>query len=457
MRRVLIIGLDGVGAEVLSDASLADLPNLASLVERGVSGPLRSTVPPITIPAWTSMFSGRDPGELGLYGFRNRATTTYDSMVRADSSSVRFPRLWDHVGMAGGRSLVVGVPQTFPPPHVQGDLISGFDTSGELEQATSSPALAAEVRELVGEYMFDISEFRRAPRSDTLGLLREMTERRLRVMARLLETRPWDLAIYCEIGPDRMHHCFWSDHDPQHPRHAPDSPFRDSIRDYYRLLDKGIGELLARIDRDTAVMVVSDHGAKAMQGGICINDLLRRDGWLVLREEPPGETDLVPSMIDWQRTRAWAYGGYYSRVFLNIRGREPEGIIAPEDAPRVRAELAAHLEKIPLGDGRTIRSQVMFPPEVYRSARGNPPDLMVFYDDLGFRSLGTVGHDEIWQVGNDTGADEANHAWDGIFVWAADGVSSRRDVPADILDIAPTLLAYQGIESPPGLTGRELA
>lgn len=450
--KVLVIGLDGIPSLVLSRDVLADLPNLAGLVARGASGPLISTIPPITVPAWSSMFCGRDPGELGLYGFRNRAQPGYDSMVRADSRSVLFPRLWDHVARVGGRSLVVGVPQTYPPPTVVGDLIAGFDTPTELERAVSSPELGQWVRQIAPNYRFDASDFRNAPRRETLRLLREMTTDRLRVMTRLLRERQWDLAIYCEIGPDRMHHCFWSDQDPRHPLHDPGSEFGSAIRNYYKLLDEGIAELLKAVPSDTAVIVASDHGAKAMQGGICINQLLIREGWLVLKSQPNAPTDLVPEMVDWSRTKAWAYGGYYSRVFLNIKGREPNGIVSPDQVVDTREELAALLANIALSNGQTVKSEVVLPERAFRKVRGNPPDLMVFFDDLDYRSLGSVGHPDIWMIGNDTGLDEANHSWDGFYVWAPPGATAAPDRSANILDVTPTLLGYMGIPTPAGLS-----
>ena len=456
-KRLLVVGWDGVPAEVLQPGSLAQLDNLRSLVGRSISGPLRSTVPPITIPAWTSMFSGRDPGELGLYGFRNRVSPEYGSMKRADSTSVLVPRLWDLVGRAGRPSIVVGVPQTYPPPHVRGDLVAGFDTPAELESATSSPALAAEIRELVGEYHFDASDFRDAPRARTLARIRQMTEARVRVMRHLLGTRPWDLAIYCEIGPDRMHHCFWSDHDPAHPNHQPGSEFAGAIRDYYQLLDRGLGQILEQVNDRTSVLLVSDHGAKAMQGGICINELLRRTGWLTLKTEPKSVTALEPDMIDWSRTRAWAYGGYYARVFFNVAGREPHGVIPPERLDQEKASLGEVLARIRLPDGTEVATEIIDPSSHFAAARGFPPDLMLFFGDLDYRSLGSVGGGEIWQRGNDTGLDEANHSWDGVFVWCPAGGTAARTVPAGILDVAPTALSDLGIPAPRGLTGRSIA
>ena len=124
----LVIGLDCMGSEVLRSNWLAtQLPNLQKLISSGISGTLESTIPPITVPAWTSMLTGRDPGEVGIYGFRNRRSYSYGDLIYATSKAVRYPRLWDFVGKAGGYSIVVGVPQTWPATEIKGKLVAGFE------------------------------------------------------------------------------------------------------------------------------------------------------------------------------------------------------------------------------------------------------------------------------------------------------------------------------------------
>lgn len=461
MRRVLVVGLDCLGPELLAPESLAELPALAALAARGTSGPLESVLPPITVPAWSCMLTGRDPGELGTYGFRNRRSWRYGDLVRAGAGAVRFPRVWDRVGQAGGRSVVVGVPQTWPPPAIEGWLVSGLHggrpPGEEEERFTHPPELAAEVRAVAGEaYAFDVDDFRTAPRREVLARVVEMTDARFRLMEHLLATRGWDFAMLCEIGPDRVHHCFWSDHDPAHPRHDSASPDREVIRGYYRHLDHRLAGLLAAAGPDTTVLVASDHGARAMQGGVCVNEVLRRAGWLRLKREPEGPAALDPADVDWGRTRAWAEGGYYARVFLNVAGREPQGVLAPEDREGALREMAALLEEIPLDGGPVLRSRAVRPESVYRRVRGFAPDLIVLFGDLAWRSLGSVGHPRNWLAGNDTGVDEANHARDGMYVLAGEGIPHRRDARASLLDVAPTLLDLMDLETAESFSGRSL-
>jgi predicted AlkP superfamily phosphohydrolase/phosphomutase len=454
-----MIGLDCLVPDVLDGPARELMPTVAAVADAGTGGVLRSTLPPITVPAWTSMLTGRDPGELGIYGFRNRRSYRYGELSRANGTVVRAPRIWDRVGAAGGRSIVVGVPQTSPPPALNGWLICGFE--GPVDgngRYTSPPELADEVRTVCGEYLFDVPDFRAAARSQVLSTVYRMTERRFAVMRHLVTTRPWAFAMLHEIGPDRMHHCFWRVHDPEHPRHDPDSPYRDAIRAYYRYLDDQVAALMAAVGEDTAVLIVSDHGATAMHGGVCVNELLREAGLLVLREDPGTVAPLHPDMVDWSKTAAWAEGGYYARIFFNLAGREPSGTVDRDRAPQLTEEIGRLLSRIELDDGRVLHNRVVAPAQLYRRTRGIPPDLLVFFDAEHWRSVGSVGHLTRWVAGNDTGADEANHSRNGMFALR---VPSRRSAaavpgPADILDVTPTLLDLLDLPPDPDLAGTSL-
>jgi len=454
--KLLIVGLDCLGSDILEPPRLARLPNLAACIERGVSGPLESTMPPITIPAWTSMMTGRDPGELGIYGFRNRASYDYEDLFFA-GSAIRYPRIWDRVHEQGASSIVVGVPQTSPPPSFRGVCVSGFEAESLPSVPCCSPRDAldrAGIRR--ADYHFDVEDYRRVSRREVLTAIHGMTRRRFDLMRRLLRDNEWSFAMLCEIGSDRMHHCFWRHHDPAHPAWIPNSKFAGVIDEYYELLDVELGRLLDVAGPDCMVAIVSDHGVRAMQGGICVNEVLRRAGWLVLRENPATPRPLRARDVDWSATRAWAEGGYYARVMLNVEGREPEGIVPGAEISNTLHELSGLFADIALADGLSVAGKVHRPSDLYRSVRGHPPDLIVVFDDFSWRSIGTVGHDPIWMRGNDTGPDDANHSMHGVYVLCAPGAAPGHRQAASIYDIAPTACSLLGLPSPNRARGRSL-
>ncbi|MGH3033591.1 MAG: alkaline phosphatase family protein, partial [Gaiellaceae bacterium] len=224
----------------------------------------------------------------------------------------------------------------------------------------------------------------------------------------------------------------------------------------YKALDEKLGRLLRFADEGTAVLVVSDHGAKRMDGGICINEWLRREGYLVLKEEPAEPQRLTPDMIDWERTTAWGEGGYYCRLFLNVAGREPQGLIPAEDYERVRVELKQKLEALGDDQGRPIGTVAHRPEELYAEREGIVPDLLVYFGDLYWRSVGQVGTGTVHVFENDTGPDDANHAHEGLYVLVADGVSAGRGPERDLRDVAPTILELLGEPVPADMEGTSL-
>lgn len=457
MPRALVIGLDCAAPQLVFDRWLDDLPTIRGLTERGRYGVLRSCDPPITVPAWSVMTSSRSPGALGFYGFRNRKDHSYDAMAFADSRSVTVPRVWDLLSAKGRPVIVLGVPQTYPVSQVHGVMVSCFLTPDTNRQYTYPASVKQEIEGLVGEYMVDVPNFRSEDKAQILRDIETMTERRFQVAEHLLETRPWDLFFMVEMGTDRVHHAFWRYFDPEHRLYEPGNEFESAMLDYYKGVDEKLGRLLAAAaGDDTAVLVLSDHGAKRIDGGICVNEWLRREGYLTLREEPAEPTALKPDMIDWSRTVAWGEGGYYCRLFLNVAGREPEGQVAAEEYERVRTEIKEKLEALGDENGQPIGTVAHRPEELYAERNGVVPDLMVYFGDLYWRSIGQVGTGTVHVFENDTGPDDANHAHEGLYVLVADGVEPGPGEERQIVDIAPTLLTLLGEPVPAEMEGASL-
>jgi predicted AlkP superfamily phosphohydrolase/phosphomutase len=452
--KALVIGLDCAAPQWVFDRWLDDLPTIRSLTERGTFGILRSCEPPITVPAWSVMTSSRTPGSLGFYGFRNRRDHSYEAMAFADSRAVRVPRVWDLLSQAARPVVVLGVPQTYPVSRVNGVMVSCFLTPDtEKSEYTYPPELKHEIEGLVGRYMVDVDNFRTEEKGRLLEQIEEMTATRFRVAEHLLEVKPWDLFFMVEMGTDRIHHAFWRFFDHEHRLYEPGNPYEQAVLDYYKALDEKMGRLLRFADDDTAVIVVSDHGAKKMDGGICVNEWLRREGYLALKQEPAAPGPLKPEMIDWEKTVAWGEGGDYCRLFLNVAGREPQGVVAGEDYERVRSELKQKLEALGDPEGNPIGTIAHRPEDLYPVRNGVVPDLLVYFGDLSWRSIGLVGGGAVHVFENDTGSDDANHAHDGLYIIAGAGIPAGQGPEQQIQDVAPTLLQLLGEPVPPEMEG----
>ena len=455
-KKVMVIGLDCAPPRHVFDEYVDDIPNLTKLRENGVWGPLESITPPITVPAWMCMMTSKDPGTLGIYGFRNRKDHTYDGLSFATSWAVKEPTVWDILSEAGKDSIVMSVPPSYPPKELKGVQIGCFLTPNDDAEYTFPKELKAELKDNAGDYIFDVRNFRTDNTQYIIDESYKMTEARFTNADYLLSTKPWDLFVMVEMGPDRLNHGIWSFIDPDHPRHQPDNPYKESLREYYRYLDGKIGDLLSKhADDDTTVLVVSDHGAKAMVGGVCFNEWLMREGYLTFEQDAPDEVTPINKMsIDWSKTKAWGDGGYYGRLFLNVEGREPNGIIARGNYERVRDELIDKIESMVDHEGKPLGNRALKPEEIYRSTNGVAPDLVVIFGELRWRSVGSLGHGGIYTFENDTGPDEANHAEQGIFIMNnAEGQQAGPRDGLHLWDVHCTILDLFGLDPAPGALG----
>ena len=449
-RKVFVIGLDCAAPELVFDRWRDELPNLKYLSENGSYGELQSCIPAITVPAWSVMMSGKDPGQLGIYGFRNRSDHTYDGRFIATGNFVREKRVWDYLSEAGKQSVVVGVPQTYPVKPINGKLISGFLTPGIHSELTYPSSLKDDVLSISPDYDVDVPQFRTDNKDWLLEQIWAMTKKRFAVVDHLLANDPWDFFMLMEIGVDRIHRGFWSYHDPAHRRYIPGNPYENAIHDYYMHIDQRIGEWLNRIPKDTVVLVVSDHGAKRMDGGICLNEWLWQEGYLAFKQDPqPGEITRFDDLeVDWSRTTVWGDGGYYGRVFINVRGREPKGQVLLSDYETFRNELSEKLAQIAGPDGGSLGTRVFKPQEIYQEVNGVAPDLVVYFGDLLWRSVGSLGHGSTYTFENDTGPDDCNHAQNGLMIaYDPRGAEASSSIwQANLQDVAGSVLDLFGIE-----------
>ncbi len=430
MRRVFILGLDSMPPSILYEKPReVGFTRLAEVVEESKRYVMRSCHPPITVPAWMVMFTGKTPGELGVYGFRHRRPGEFKPYI-VNSSYIRAEAIWDWVGEKGGRSVLFGVPPTYPPRPIHGLMVTDFTTPGPDKPYTWPPWLKRELEQQFGPVIFDVV-YRSEDKDRVRRELLEMVEQHTRIIEYLATRKKWDLFIYVEIGVDRAHHAFWRYFDPRHPRYEHHPVYSRVIPEVYEKIDALVARLLEKLPRDTVLVVLSDHGIKAMKGAFVINQWLWEKGYLKLRVDPaslkPG-TDLEEDMIDWQGTLAWAWGGYYSRVYINLEGREPRGVVRREEYEDLVNQLKRDIASIRGPSGEEWRNYAYKPSELYPETRGDPPDLMVYLDDLNWRPAGTLGWDTLYLPFNDRGPDDAVHDWNGVLaIYDPEGTLGKGD------------------------------
>ncbi len=488
--KVFLLGIDGMTFSILHPYMQAGtMPHFQKMIREGAAGVLRSTIPFVTGPGWTSMSTGKNPDKHGLFNFTKRQG--YDTSITTKASHHDAEPVWNILGRHDKRLIIANVPFTFPPDAVNGIMISGFMTPSEDTDFVYPPSRKQEIFRLAPSYRIDVDSGRHILVGDKEALLREvvqMTEDSGTVIRHLMETDPWDLFFSVFVGSDRLQHAYWDEVMSMDP----------SCVAYYQLLDRILGEILGALDEDTVLMVVSDHGFGYAQKSFYINTFFERAGFLKLRggksegkrttgSPPAGRLlmntanrlglmrlkDHIPAFvrnrlkrllpdsgfssknIDWASTKAFSILGY-GMVSLNLEGREPEGCVSEQEYDRVCQEISeALLAHIDPDTGDPVVETVHKGRELYSPPEGvDVPDLVVEMKEgyaIKEEMAGHVLSDHM--LGNLR--IYGDHRREGVVIaWGKPIL--KGEVSADIVDIMPTVLHLLGVPVPEDLDGRVL-
>jgi len=452
--KVFILGIDSAEPDLVFGEWRKELPTISQLMEEGAWGKISSTVPPITCPAWPSAFSGCNPGRFGLYDLRYRKLGTYTEFGIVNSRVVKVPRLWNILSKHGMKSVVAFVPVTYPPEPINGFMVTSFLTPSVRSPFTYPPQLKREVLRVVGgpsEYIIDVYDYRRKDPKELYEELRAKTEHDFKVIKYLLKNKPWDLFTAIIMSIDRAQHTLWKYFDKEHPRFVEDPELKDGLLNLHKQIDEELSEILEQLPKDTLVIILSDHGAKRMYYRINVNEILVNEGILKLKKRPRLVTGLREldkrGVIDWSKTSAYALGAYIAQVFVNLKGREPKGVVRPgEEYESVREQIADILRNVKGPNGESLNTKVFFKEEVYKGEMLDVmPDLTVYFDNLHYGANEAVGFNSPYSLETIKGPDDSNHGEFGIFIIRDPENRTKGQLKGlKLEDVTPTVLEIMG-------------
>ncbi|HJP65470.1 MAG TPA: alkaline phosphatase family protein [Actinomycetota bacterium] len=467
--RVLVVGWDGADWRILDPLlERGAVPNLAALIDRGGRTVLRSTLPTHSWTAWPSFLTGVDPAEHGVFdildgrGGSKQFPVTY--------RSIKERTFLEDLSRAGVETLSVNVPLTFPPPEITGKVVAG-GVLPKWRAFTHPDTLAADLEKANAPWPINgmsWTTYRNRPEA-FLEEVRAVTSARQRGMEHLLDTTDWQVATLVYFSTDRVQHCLAKYVSPDHPEYAELSTtaLGEQIRDVYRMLDDGLGRLLERARSDDLVVFMSDHGFHACTGAIHLDRLLDRLGYLRFAASNAifgpmqwgpvraaarkvydklglhGRVSL-PQAVDWSKTRAYtSIRSTGEGISVNLAGREPHGIVDPGDFERVRNEVAERVsEFVDPRTGERPVARVWLREEVFKGRfADNAPDLLLEPAPLySLTHAKTVVEPADWLSGD--------HRVEGVLAAAGPGVDAAEVAgrPANLVDLAPTILAAAGAQ-----------
>jgi predicted AlkP superfamily phosphohydrolase/phosphomutase len=502
--RLLVLGLDGATFDILQPmAEKGELPAIKRLMNGGAWGRLRTVIPPGTGPAWSSIVTGLDPSNHGIFDIIVRAADSY-RLAFLNGASLRAPTVWDIAGKFGREVIVLNVPMTFPPREINGLLVTGLLTPVGSRRYTYPRELAGEIASIAPSYRIVPGQVYSSGRAgDFLEELREVLESKRAVLLALLRRPDWKFAMEVFSETDFLQHALWHVMDKEHPRHDPAEAarFGDEVAGIYRRLDAIIGEAVDVLGEGDSVMLVSDHGAGPLHSFMHANNYLLREGMMRVRGSPAsrlkyllfkagltplnvyrvisklrfgrvkmgmrwtsGGYDLLRrfffsfSDVDWKRTRAYALsGGVYGGVFINLRGREPDGAVEPGDYEKTRNEIKEVLLNLKHPEtGAPLVEKVLGREEIYKGKfLHEAPDLYFLPSSPTIGVFGDFEFSSNEVLEGVSDAISAQHRMDGIFV--AKGPALKKGIEVGdmtVLDLAPLMLYLMKLPIPYDMDGK---
>lgn len=478
----MIIGLDGATLSLLKPwADKGLLPNLNEFIKNGCSGVLKSTLPPYTPPAWSSIYTGVNPGKHGIFGFTglNPDTGRREFMNSLTLGSRKF---WQIANDHGLRVGLINLPLTYPPEPLDGYIISGMMTPRNAEEFTYPKSLSEQLGSQVNPYIIDeVSQ----PESSLLDRLLASLKGRREACLNLLKNDACDLAMMVFVTHDRIQHVFWKYIDEQSDLYdsAEAESMRGKIIECYQFLDEIIGEIVEAAGDDCRKFIISDHGFGDYKGQFLFNNWLAGEGYFSLKSSSGRLLRLgrvlnrsgfakyigihgrramadarkkgLEKAIDYNQTTAYALE---QGLFLNMSGREEGGIVTKgSEYNRIRDEITAKLKLLrdPATGEKVIDSIIMKEDAYSGSYLDLSPDIIVQFKDYAYSIGESIVRQEI--IIDRRNVPLGNHHIDGIlFAHGTDIASGRTVEHAEIVDIAPTILYALGLPAPDYFDGKVL-
>lgn len=497
--RVLVIGLDGATFDIIRPMVEAGrLPVIAKLMNEGSWGELRSTVMPVTPPAWASFMTGKNPGKHGVYGFYAHTDNSYNTTM-VTGLSIKSKKIWNY--LKDKKVGLIDIPMTYPPEDINGCMISGWPVPADESIFTHPPELHTEIIGQIGEYMIDktFTDLPRVNPIDTLRNLYRYTEERTDASLYLLKKKgPFDFFMVVFRGTDFIQHEAFKFHDEIYCKANPEisKKFKDVIYQFYEKIDSMVAELVEAMGDDATVIIMSDHGAGPMEKRFYINRWLKSEGFLSLKEgaSPRGIglgrkplsdivqrggysslNHVIPSflkrlrvpypkpyakhpatLIDWGKTKAFANLTWTDGIMrINLKGREPEGIVEQRDYNKVSEEIIERLMGLVDPEtGSPVVQQAYKRGDVYKGPYlEDAPDILILTNKTSYVFSPALDDGPVLERPENPAP--APHRMEGVFIVNGPDIKGGQVLSGlNITDIAPTILYLMGKQIPDSMDGR---
>jgi predicted AlkP superfamily phosphohydrolase/phosphomutase len=493
--KVFVIGIDSATFSVINPLRQKGmLPAIDMLINKGTSASLLSTIPPVTPPAWVSFMTGVNPGKHGVFDFYAPPSYGYERPV-LNAEFIKSKTLWRILSDYEKRIGIINVPMTHPPERVRGFIIPGMQYGYDGPDFAYPPSIMQEIKEKIGDYRVVYGDLEGLYTDNLDTLIKEwddILEIRKRTVLYLMDRYEWDFFMVVFYVLDVIQHHFWKFYDPAHPQYR-DSRYRGVIPEFYKKVDSAIGEIIEQLDKETTIFIVSDHGAGPENSSFFINSFLAREGFLSFKKSlmplwrfrwphlsykiirrlgfrgitwvvplnqltslgrviDPREGLNIPYFIRWDKTRAYAGNHTEQGIYINLRGREPYGIVEQgREYEKLRDDIIGRLKKV-----NGLQFEIYKREDIYDGRYTTyAPDIIIKKINDGECIMQKEFYHRDMLV--DAYKTSGTHREEGVFIVHGRHIRQGLRIKSpNIIDMAPTILYTMGLPVPEDMDGRVL-
>lgn len=502
--KILVMGLDGATWDILKPwADKGELSAIKMLMENGVWGELESCIPPITMPAWPCMMTGKNPGKIGVIHFLMREKNGYDfKPVKLNVDKLN--PVWKFLNEYGKRTNLFYIPNIIPDlSKLHGMYIPGGFVSSNITPYTS------EAEKLIEKFQLDKTppKLGMVDGASYINWWRGNAEKHLKFISHFLNhTDGWDFLMHVIYSNDHLSHLFWKHIDKNHPLYEEAKEIFEAFLNYYKGLDKLLGDIVEKCkSNNVTLFLVSDHGHGLLIKRVDLNKWLEQHGYLRIKSKKsyskkslmnlikqkfldnsvaksksfyrllkkfPRVKNFLRSflinlnvsgdVVDWSKTRAYFSG--YNGININLKGREPMGIVDPCDYEKTREIIITELKTLRDPDtNKEIVQNVWKKEELYQGNLVHRlPDIIIEYTNVSeyesvFKFSDSIIKEQLFYKPNNPPISSA-HTYKGIFLAYGPDIKDTGEKLKNlrIYDVAPMILHMFGLPVPRDMDGRVL-
>jgi predicted AlkP superfamily phosphohydrolase/phosphomutase len=394
MPRTIIIGIDGVPYGLMDDLSNKGvMPNFNNLKKTGTFSKMRSSLPEVSSVAWSSIITGKNPGEHGIFGFTEIIPGTY-ALSFPDFNWLKEPAFWSKD--KNKRYVILNVPSTYPAKELNGVHISGF-ISVDLERAVFPKEYVEKLKELNYEIDVDSSLVHKS-KSLFFDKLKQVNKARIKALEYFWDNEKWDVFMAVFTGSDRLEHFFWDAYEDENHQ------FHQDFLNYFKRVDQVIGELAEELKEDDLLVILSDHGMGKIKGNFYVNAFLREHGFLDLDDSLKGYNKIT------SKTKAFALDP--ARIYIHSKGKYPNGAVEEKDKEKIIEEIIGIFKEAEK-DGQKLIKNIFRKEEIYHGKEiGRAPDLVLLRNS-DYRLRANIEKDVVFESDIFTG----DHTLDDAFLF----------------------------------------